>query len=646
MAFITTKTAVLSFAVLENFFHSAIIFGWPSLVYVLKDLGYYSNLCPPPENNTTTTVSGLPSMSPITIISTSMTTARLDDSVDEGVVECDAQDARLLLIYTISSSILPCSMLFSGILFEKGGTLIIRIIFSVSLFVAYLCVAASSPSVPDLLFPGTILMAVTGIFITISTFEVSNLFPKYKSTVIGLIVGSCDSSACVLLFIKVLYDAGVSMRASFLALAISTLFFTVNTLLLPRNHIPWPLPEDYQLRTGCCYKNKDRNPEKPIQNSDHHMDELKSATEMKENNNKHVTVDGDEMSPECYSNLNENNINSSDDQHERKEGGKASLAKDNGVYEKHDDMVLWHDNAGYEHEDGYVTQIPETDNKGSIQGLSNGTSVDLSKAARRATRDKLTEDQRLEDYPTTWSILKSPMFLLMTFWTIVVQGEIFFVIGIMNPWLTFLADGDTETVSFYTNILAITTIGSLIGSPIMGYVFDRRKELSEKSPKKDDTKGPYADLRDSWLPVALSSVTAIAMSGLMMVPILPVQFGTFILLTAVRAMFYSASAAIVPITFPMQFYPTVFGTANFIAGLMSLTQYPLFIVIQESLNGDPRWIIFGMMLANIIALIYPLYIYIYGKNHEKQYLETRREIPTTNDFVACHKKEEEFDDIP
>lgn len=39
-------------------------------------------------------------------------------------------------------------------------------------------------------------------------------------------------------------------------------------------------------------------------------------------------------------------------------------------------------------------------------------------------------------------------------------------------------------VSFYTNILAIATIGSLFGSPIMGYVFDRRKQRSEKSPKK------------------------------------------------------------------------------------------------------------------------------------------------------------------
>ena len=78
------------------------------------------------------------------------------------------------------------------------------------------------------------------------------------------------------------------------------------------------------------------------------------------------------------------------------------------------------------------------------EAVDIGSGMQLSKAELRATMDKLTEDQRLEDFPTAWSILKSPMFLLMTFWTIACQGEIFFVIGIMNPWLTWLADGDTE----------------------------------------------------------------------------------------------------------------------------------------------------------------------------------------------------------
>eukprot|EP00057_Strongylocentrotus_purpuratus_P028662 XP_011683136.1 PREDICTED: large neutral amino acids transporter small subunit 3-like [Strongylocentrotus purpuratus] len=452
------------------------------------------------------------------------------------------------------------------------------------------------------------------------------------------------------------------MSASFYALAVSTLFFTINTVLLPRDHIPWPLPEGYRLRDdGICSKNKDEPPEPPLQIPDNPING--STIETKDNNNKYVTVndafDG-VMSSGFYSNLNENGVMNnhicSDDvsiekraasqvaEPETGEKEGSILAKDVQDNEKKNGRVMCHDNAGYEHEreqaqDGNFDDIPETGHQSAGQELDNEADVrvdvELSKAARRATRDKLTEDQRVEDFPTTWSVLRSPMFLLMTLWTIAVQGEIFFVIGIMNPWLTFLADGDTETVSFYTNILAIATIGSLFGSPIMGYVFDRRKQRSEKSPKKDNTKGPYADLRDSWLPVALASGTAIVMSLLLMIPNLPAQFGTFVALTAVRAMFYSASAAIVPISFPMRFYPTVFGATNFIAGLVSLTQYPLFIVIQESLGGDPRWVIFGMMLLNVVGLVYPIYIYVYGNNREKRYMETRRqENPTTNGTAA------------
>ena len=118
-----TRHVVLLFSTLENFFHSAILFGWPSIVYVFKDMGYYSHLCPVNSSET----ENISTTSPLTTEMVSLP-VRNDGEVDENLT-CDEQDASLLLIYTIASSLLPCSMILGGILFEKAGTLVARLTF-------------------------------------------------------------------------------------------------------------------------------------------------------------------------------------------------------------------------------------------------------------------------------------------------------------------------------------------------------------------------------------------------------------------------------------------------------------------------------------------------------------------------------------
>ena len=121
------RYVVLVFATLENFFHSALLFGWPSIVYVFKDMGYYSDLCPVEESDNTTNTTTSP-------LTTGETVTLLDlTTVTEGSggtsITCDEQDASLLLIYTVASTLLPISMIFGGILFEKYGTLVTRLSF-------------------------------------------------------------------------------------------------------------------------------------------------------------------------------------------------------------------------------------------------------------------------------------------------------------------------------------------------------------------------------------------------------------------------------------------------------------------------------------------------------------------------------------
>ena len=48
------KGTVVSLACLETMCYGGVIFGWPSLVFVLKDLGYYGEACQQQDENVTT----------------------------------------------------------------------------------------------------------------------------------------------------------------------------------------------------------------------------------------------------------------------------------------------------------------------------------------------------------------------------------------------------------------------------------------------------------------------------------------------------------------------------------------------------------------------------------------------------------------
>ena len=107
--------------------------------------------------------------------------------------------------------------------------------------------------------------------------QLGNLVPRFRSTIISLYCGAYDSSAFVLVFVKVrqvaffsmfcltksvgrysalqlCYDAGVEVRYVFFAIAA---FFSIVILstfwFIPKHRIPFPLPEGYNLNFSCRF---------------------------------------------------------------------------------------------------------------------------------------------------------------------------------------------------------------------------------------------------------------------------------------------------------------------------------------------------------------------------------------------------------
>uniref|UniRef100_A0A3Q4GDW9 Solute carrier family 43 member 3b n=1 Tax=Neolamprologus brichardi TaxID=32507 RepID=A0A3Q4GDW9_NEOBR len=195
------------------------VFGWASLVFVLKEEGYFSSLC---VNGTG--INGT------------------------YVLDCTEQDEQFSLIFTIASFMNNFLTLPNGFLFDRFGTTVTRlygICYVFCFFFSFLVLAI-------LLFPALALLAVGGILFLMTNMQVGNLFGSRRSTIITLYNGAFDSSSALFLVIKLLHERGIALRSSFLFLSACSVIHLLRTFfLLPRKLIPYPLPDNYTYGITC-----------------------------------------------------------------------------------------------------------------------------------------------------------------------------------------------------------------------------------------------------------------------------------------------------------------------------------------------------------------------------------------------------------
>uniref|UniRef100_A0AAY4A0Q2 Solute carrier family 43 member 3 n=1 Tax=Denticeps clupeoides TaxID=299321 RepID=A0AAY4A0Q2_9TELE len=203
---------------------SGVVFGWASLVFVLKEDGYFSDLC--------------------------VNVTRPDNNLPH--TDCTGQDEQFSLIFTIASFLNNFLSLPNGFVFDYFGTMATRFI-AVSLYTTgTLMVAASSAALSLMLYPALCFIAVGGIFFLITNIQVGNLFGAHRSTIITLYNGAFDSSSAIFFIIKVLFEAGISFHFSFLFLtACSVIHFLRTIFLMPKKHIPYLIPDDYTYGMNC-----------------------------------------------------------------------------------------------------------------------------------------------------------------------------------------------------------------------------------------------------------------------------------------------------------------------------------------------------------------------------------------------------------
>ncbi|KAI5107808.1 solute carrier family 43 member 3, partial [Silurus meridionalis] len=479
---------------LECLCFAGVVFGWASLVFVLKTDGYFSDLC--------VNVTGA------------------NGTKDK---DCSAQDEQLSLIFTVASFMNNILTFPNGFLFDLYGTLTTRLLGICFYTTGTLLVAFSSKALSLLLFPALSFISVGGILLLLTNIQVGNLFGTHRSTIITLYNGAFDSSSAIFLIIKVLYEKGISLQTSFLFLSACDIIHLLRTLfLLPRSHIPHPIPESYSYGLSC-HKSKSYN-----------IEEFETKQEL-----------------QCAP-----------------------------------------DRAGQE-----------------VRRDSEPLRTDDSPQ----TEDILSKDGSFKSYALSW------FFLWHLIWLSVMQLRHYLFIGTLNPMLNRLANQDPDTVSRYTNAFAFTQLTGILCAPWNGLLMDRYKG---KALKPGETEREV-DLRSSVLSLFLTSLQCLVFSVCTIIPVLPLQYATFILQVLNRSFLYGGNAAFISIAFPAQHFGKLYGLVMSLSAVVALLQYPC-LTLVKSFDGDPFYVNIVLTILTLLAFVHPLNVFLHCRRLGTQRENTQR----------------------
>lgn len=173
------------------------IFGFAALKPVLIEGGVYESECDVSVNS--------PWMSFLGVLK------EVQSSKSGIVAKCTAQDLRLNLMFTVGAVLTNVSAFVIGRVLDVYGPRVCGLVGAGFLYLACF-VFIFSDALEDVPFFDPYLigygaMALGGPFSFISSFQLSNAFPKRSGTVLALLTGAFDASSAVFLIYKLAYDA-------------------------------------------------------------------------------------------------------------------------------------------------------------------------------------------------------------------------------------------------------------------------------------------------------------------------------------------------------------------------------------------------------------------------------------------------------
>ncbi|KXH37517.1 major facilitator superfamily transporter [Colletotrichum simmondsii] len=165
----------VTIAVIYCLFAAGIAFGFAALKPVLKREGAYSDVCSTDESNSTP---------------------------DDTCVEI-----HLNLMFTVAAVGTNIAALPVGALLDHAGPRICGLVGSVFLIIGSILMAYAKTLPFDGFLIGYLCLALGGPFTYISSFQLSNAFPKHSGFILALMTGAFDASSALFLVYRLIFQA-------------------------------------------------------------------------------------------------------------------------------------------------------------------------------------------------------------------------------------------------------------------------------------------------------------------------------------------------------------------------------------------------------------------------------------------------------
>lgn len=160
------------------------------------------------------------------------------DELDRGVRTCFAQEIHLNLMFTVAAVGTNVAALPLGAILDKFGPRVCAIIGSLFLAIGSILFAFAWDLPFDGYLLGYLFLALGGPFIFISSFQLSNTFPKHSGLILALLTGAFDTSSAVFLIYRLVYqwsDGTFWPKKFFLGYLIMPAFiFTAQVIFMPK----------------------------------------------------------------------------------------------------------------------------------------------------------------------------------------------------------------------------------------------------------------------------------------------------------------------------------------------------------------------------------------------------------------------------
>ncbi|MCJ1259550.1 hypothetical protein MMC24_007388 [Lignoscripta atroalba] len=172
----TKRKVQVTTAVIYCLFAAGIVFGYAALKPVLVKEGVYRDQC-------------------------------TQEELDQGEGTCYEQEIRLNFMFTTAAVATNVCALPVGTVLDRYGPRVSGLVGSVLLAIGALFLAFAAQLPFDGYIPGYLFLALGGPFVFISSFQLSNTFPRHSGLILALLTGAFDSSSAIFLFYRLIYSA-------------------------------------------------------------------------------------------------------------------------------------------------------------------------------------------------------------------------------------------------------------------------------------------------------------------------------------------------------------------------------------------------------------------------------------------------------